>query len=198
MNLFSYWKLRKLKRGISICIIPSFNCNYNCDYCILKNGKGKLPKNKNVKSPEEWLFYIKSFPVKIGEVIISGGEPTLYPGFTYLVNELLRHKYFVTIYTNLSNPGIFNGISQSRRFLIISTYHNHASYFEFINALKIIKHEIKIDEIGEVKKIRISNLKKYWTEKESRNNISCLRVGTDGTIFTNCFDLNEYYIDNSK
>jgi organic radical activating enzyme len=194
MKLLSYWKLRKLKKGITICITPSFICNYNCSYCIVKNGGKQHPHDRNRKSAKEWIEYIESFPLRITEVIITGGEPTSYSGLIELVKILLDKKYFVTIYTNLSNPWEINKIPISKRLLIIATFHHEMNDIDdFKYSVSQLNHNLKIDEIS-YKLLQSSNLKRIWTIEDSKNIISCLRVGPDGKIFTNCFDLNENYL----
>ena len=194
MNLLSYWKLRHLKSGITICVTPSYRCNQNCSYCIVKNGGPKFPKDKCIKSAIEWLDYVDNFPEKVGEVIISGGEPTLYYDLIELVNGLLKRGLFVNVYSNLTNPTPFESIIKTRRFLITATYHKGQieEYTFEQNALQI-KHELKINEFIS-RKLKKSHLIRFWTNDEVKNIISCLRIGTDGTIFTNCFDQNQYYL----
>ena len=192
MNLFSYFKLLKFKRGITLQIEPTFRCNQNCPYCINKNGGTEFPKDINPMTKDEWINYIETFPLKIGEIIIGGGEPTLYFNLVNFVNYLLKKGYFVQLFTNLTHPEILNKINKSIRFRIIATYHEgQISVDTFLKNLSILNHPVQSQSFSPLKVTRIIN---KWTDKEKKEIISCLRVAPDGAISTNCWDQHQKYL----
>jgi len=81
-------------------------CNFYCQYCY-------PPIRKNVKKSKNFQFFhvkdlVKKFDLtgKICHLILSGGEPFLYPSFIEFLEEFtLRH--YASIYTNFSLPTIW-------------------------------------------------------------------------------------------
>ena len=143
-----YYKLLRLHRGISMGIYLTWKCNFNCSYC-------PVPVS-DYFDPNEWTFghwlnFLKTFPVKIKEVALSGGEPTLRPGIVEFVNKLLDAGYFVTIYSNLSRPDVLNEIRTSPRLIILTNYHNEfISKEKFLANVGKMKHQL---QVGEFKKL---------------------------------------------
>ena len=81
-------------------------CNRNCAYCFAKDkvdlGKDKGDPSKNI-SPEALekiiAFYKKSM---LPRFVILGGEPTLHPQFTKLLDRVLEESSFqsILVFTN--------------------------------------------------------------------------------------------------
>ncbi|MCC6156529.1 MAG: radical SAM protein [Deltaproteobacteria bacterium] len=67
-------------------------CNYSCFYCT-----NALPPRKLI-SAERWIEVLNRLPGD--ELIFTGGEPTLHPGFTDIVNGVKQAK--IRMYTNMS------------------------------------------------------------------------------------------------
>jgi len=80
-----YGLQRRLRRGDSLLLFLTFRCTLHCDYCALKYIDGKYPKSSEI-TLSDWKRIVKSFPRKIREVKITGGEPMIMPYFTELVN----------------------------------------------------------------------------------------------------------------
>ncbi|MFA5856477.1 MAG: radical SAM protein [Candidatus Pacearchaeota archaeon] len=78
-------------------------CNYDCHYCQIPSFD-KKNKNKHI-SPE----IIKEFFKNIYEsnIILSGGEPFLFPEFLNICQLLIKNNNNIVIYTNLSSDLIF-------------------------------------------------------------------------------------------
>lgn len=74
-------------------------CNFSCDYC----GHYKKEHESVGKIPLHQIA--KSFDIfgKTGHIIITGGEPFLFPGFTELC-RLITKKHYLSLNTNLSLP----------------------------------------------------------------------------------------------
>jgi len=150
-----------------------------------------MPKCVELR-PSEWLSYIESFPVKIREIYLSGGEPGLYNGIEELTNELIDRGYFVTIFTNLSYIINFTKLKKSPRLRFSATFHHHMHADVFIKNYRKIssKYRINVDEIGK-KLLPFSKVKTFCTPEDEMST-KMLRVAPDGTIFTNCWERNQY------
>jgi organic radical activating enzyme len=155
---WSYWKLSKLKRGISVNIDITYRCNLQCANCKAElAGKG-IPIVPE-KSPEEWIEFIKRFPAKnIKQIVISGGEPTLYYGLHILINWLTCNGYLVTIATNIWRPEELLKINPSRRLEIWDTYHIRDDVERFDKAHKELekKFQMSTREYSKPKKLSYS------------------------------------------
>lgn len=97
---FNFLKKMRKKQVPPIRIVLNDACNLNCSFCH-REGKGVYP-NSNV-NPEvivDYLNKIRGEGIFVGEVHLTGGEPTLHPQFKKLVNLLLFNNYKVKITTN--------------------------------------------------------------------------------------------------
>ena len=57
-------------------------CNMNCDMCFVRLSPEEMEQKGSLRSTEEWISLAKEMQ-KAGTmfVLITGGEPLLYPGF---------------------------------------------------------------------------------------------------------------------
>lgn len=81
-----------------------YSCNYRCPYCFFE-GKWETYKEKNVYiTVDEWLKYWSRIYEKYGRcyMLITGGEPFIYPNFIELIERLSRIHYPINISTNAS------------------------------------------------------------------------------------------------
>lgn len=79
-------------------------CNYHCPYCPRSGGnRAPGPRKDNTRTAETWTAAWRRLRAAYGRcrVYITGGEPTLFPGFTGLVGELAG-IHSVVFDTNLS------------------------------------------------------------------------------------------------
>jgi organic radical activating enzyme len=195
LNKMKYYILRNKfnifkKRGITLNISPTFNCNFNCHYCAVNSEQGVKIKDVVQLTATEWINFIDTFPVKVAEVQISGGEPTLYKDFVQLINGLLDRKYFVFVFTNLSQPHILMQLNKSNRLIINPTFHNNQITKErFIENYMMLKDYFKmyVDEI-EIKHLKFSRVKKLLTVYELKN-IKGFRIRPNGSVFLDCWSL---------
>ena len=143
-----YGKTLLLKRGVMVSAIITFRCNLHCPYCILNSTGGKPTAPESTLT--EWKDLFTKFTVKIREVIVTGGEPTLYPHFAELVSWLLAQGYHVKVQTNLTNPHLFYLIKPSHRLRIVATYHHQEDPQKFNTFYQIVKqlHRIDAHELG--------------------------------------------------
>jgi len=82
----------------------AYDCNYRCSYCFFE-GKWEEYRKRNVYlSPEEWFQYWKKISDRYGPpyIIITGGEPFIYPGLIELVKKLSAVSYHINISSNSS------------------------------------------------------------------------------------------------
>ncbi len=146
LRLLMYYLGVRLKRGVTVSIIITNRCNLTCEYCIVKG---------MIKHPDMTFDFmrdiIRKFPVKIKEVYITGGEPTLNRELETMVNWLTSEGIYVALFTNLTRSQIFN---RSLRLRIKGAY--YSSQTSGINVSKRYKfyaeerdHGITINEVGE-------------------------------------------------
>jgi len=82
----------------------SYDCNYRCSYCFF-NGRWEEYKKRNIYlSPDEWFQHWKRIYDKYGPVyiIVTGGEPFIYPDFIELIKKLSNISYHINISSNSS------------------------------------------------------------------------------------------------
>ena len=79
-------------------IAPTYRCNNRCPMCGVFNSK----KDSDWKyTSEELKTEIDNKEIKEGDiVIVSGGEPTIYPYFFELIKYLNEKKARITIFSN--------------------------------------------------------------------------------------------------
>jgi organic radical activating enzyme len=130
-KIFNYFNYRKN----TIIIYPTLRCNLKCVYCVNEYD----PKNNHIHeyneiSGHEWLKIIKK--TNCEEIIITGGEPTLYKDLFEIINHF-DSKIIIKIYTNfLFNADLFKN-KLTRNVILLGSY--HPSRFSIESTLKTIK-----------------------------------------------------------
>ena len=76
-------------------------CNMNCDMCFIRLSKSEMNRIGTLKSADEWLRIAKEMK-EAGTlfVLLTGGEPFLYPEFIKLYQGLKKLGMIITINTN--------------------------------------------------------------------------------------------------
>ena len=76
-------------------------CNLHCDMCFIRTEKSVVEHLGGLHSVDEWLDLAKQFQ-QLGTlfILLTGGEPLMYPGFKELYVELKRMGFILTINTN--------------------------------------------------------------------------------------------------
>ncbi len=191
-----YGRTLMLKRGTMLQISLTYACQYRCEYCTLKMPTGKQPMSRGRLSFEEWQERIKNFPVKVREVYISGGEPTLVSYMPDLCNWLLDVGYHVTIFTNLHEAlKSLTRIKPSYRLQIWATFHKGHRADLFGGAYHYLKGEgynITAEELGE-KTLDFTKLMQFTTVEALKD--PSFRMSPDGQLFTSCY---EHYKEKSR
>lgn len=81
-----------------------YDCNYRCSYCFF-DGKWEEYKKRNIYlSVDEWMKYWNNIYKKYGScaILITGGEPFVYPNFVDLIRKLSAVHYPINISSNAS------------------------------------------------------------------------------------------------
>jgi MoaA/NifB/PqqE/SkfB family radical SAM enzyme/glycosyltransferase involved in cell wall biosynthesis len=137
---------------IAINWIITRRCNYACSYCTVKSNNAPLPDIEKLKIAADNLSRLPQSDIRI---TLSGGEPTIHPGYIYLLEyfharEPLRIS--LTTITNLSMPlTFFKRLTASKalrrdKTSFVSSYHmEHATPEKFIsNATCLSKSGFKV------------------------------------------------------
>lgn len=130
------------------CIVAAwdilFRCNYRCPYCFNEGKWEQLEVYNKPYTHEDWLSFWDSINQKYGEItiIVSGGEPFIYPGFMELMKKMvLMHR--IEICTNLAIDinKIINEFSP-KQFILRPSFHPYnADLDEFIKKIYTLKQK---------------------------------------------------------
>ena len=72
-------------------------CNLSCPHCFMKAGR----RLANELTAEEWLRVLREFKECGGKAVtLTGGEPTMHPGFATLVEQAHEMGLQMTVLTN--------------------------------------------------------------------------------------------------
>ena len=150
---------------ISICVTDI--CQLKCEYCFQTSHSLKFLSKQKLDIILDQLRKIK-VPM---EIIMMGGEPTLYPFLNYLIDELYKIKNVrrILIFTNGLRP--VDRIHFNNKLKITFSYHCTQKNKQFIiNNLKFLKQNNSIEFDVNVmmvpnKRIDISEFKKYCNVK---------------------------------
>ena len=121
-----------MKNKVFLCnkriyIYPTIKCNLNCSYCNVKWVTGKYPNKHEEMDFNKWKKIIDSWD-DVGEVIVTGGEPTLYKHLEELVDYLLKKGLCVRIYTN---GLIYRNLTRSPRLMFWISKHTEMTADQF-------------------------------------------------------------------
>ncbi len=92
--------------GEMACIAWFAGCNMRCVYCHnpdIVTGKGD-------KDDEELLSFLKGRIGRLGAVVFSGGEATLYQGLPALMRKVKEMGFKIKLDTNGSRPEVLRGL----------------------------------------------------------------------------------------
>ena len=108
---------------MQIYILLTNNCNLACSHCIRND------KSNNSLSDEEIEILFNNIEFTNKHIVITGGEPSLHPKFTYILDEVSNRAKKVTVCTNGINNYYFEKIKNSNIHIQFSIdgskeYHN--------------------------------------------------------------------------
>ncbi|WP_028350254.1 radical SAM protein [Bradyrhizobium murdochi] len=84
-------------------------CNLKCDFCLVEIKRRHLPLARALEIADDLIA------VRVDKVLLSGGEPLLYPGIENVIRHLVAHDILVKLLTNgtVEHPAVFRLIRQS-------------------------------------------------------------------------------------
>lgn len=94
-------KAIQVSQPIYACLELLPLCNMNCDMCYVRLSREEMDEKGRLRTVEEWSNLTEQMK-EMGTlfVLLTGGEPLLYPGFKELYCKLLELGMIVTINTN--------------------------------------------------------------------------------------------------
>ena len=87
------------------CTIFFFGCNFHCPFCHNKDLVLKSKKPPQF-SEKEIFDFLKSRKEILEGVVLTGGEPTLYPHLKEFIKKIKKLGFLVKLDTNGANPKI--------------------------------------------------------------------------------------------
>lgn len=202
-KLHRFGLMKRMHRGCRLMIFPSFRCPVQCSYCTLRfasdiiNGKMITTPKEDELSLEEWKQIIRSYPKKVREVQVSGGEPLVWRDYSAFVNWCLDEGYFVTVFSSLWNQKGLN-VRESVRLRIGATYHRNMpkELFEYHLKLYRAKYRVNVEEV-ETDAV-VSSYTKPMESQEYSSTCAGLMWGPDGKLFFDFWDLCDHYARQNK
>jgi len=164
-------------KGINAAINLTTRCPLRCGYCPMYiYGE---PRKYEESTFEEWKVFIERFPYWISQVIISGGEPSLYKEVAPLTNWLIERGHHVIMFTNLWNVKNYEGIKPHWRLLFMPTFHKGDNYERYSKALKKIdKYQIDSQQVLE-NEHNFGRIKEFFTLNYFKNIDATLQFTPD-------------------
>jgi MoaA/NifB/PqqE/SkfB family radical SAM enzyme len=92
----------KVKRGESIAIIQfqyNYRCNFKCDHCSIKGFQGKKDARSFTLADVKELSR-QADELGLANIVITGGEPLVFPDFDELVAAIDPQKFYITSDSN--------------------------------------------------------------------------------------------------
>jgi MoaA/NifB/PqqE/SkfB family radical SAM enzyme len=92
----------KVKRGESIAIIQfqyNYRCNFKCDHCSIKGFQGKKDAHSFTIADVKELSR-QADELGLANMVITGGEPLVFPDFDELVAAIDPQKFYITSDSN--------------------------------------------------------------------------------------------------
>lgn len=137
-------------------VFLNLSCNLNCSYCIQKISHPMKPiTNYKMRSGSEWVAALNAISnrakkrflrrPKVKKLSILGGEPTIYPDFLFVLNNLDKH-WKITVTSNFDTPffdqdiAYFKKIKNRKRIRFNGSLHyNSTPVQRFIANVKKLK-----------------------------------------------------------
>ena len=92
-------KKNRVPANGSIELLPL--CNMNCDMCYVRLSREEMERQGRLRTAEEWLEIGRQMQAAgVLFLLLTGGEPLLYPGFKELYLGLKQLGFILSINTN--------------------------------------------------------------------------------------------------
>ena len=76
-------------------------CNLNCDMCYVRLSRAEMEAQGRLRTAEEWISLAEQMErAGVLFLLLTGGEPLLYPGFRELYAKLKRMGFILAVNTN--------------------------------------------------------------------------------------------------
>lgn len=125
-----------------------YECNFRCPYCFFEGKWDEYHKRNVYLSVDEWMRYWNKIWEKYGRcyILITGGEPFIYPNFIELIEGLSQVHYPINISTNASGDleSFVKKIDHERVSLSVSFQPDFDDLKTFLEKVRFLK-EHKID-----------------------------------------------------
>jgi len=135
---------------IKVKIKNTFRCNLKCEYCCIDIVEGRRSVFEEYNY-QEWIKVIENFPLKVGIVILIGGEPFFRKDSVDLINELTKRKIIVKILTNQTYKRMLK-VNPTPFVKFLSTYHQGQIPYDYwidLNEKIKKKYRTKTFEVGQ-------------------------------------------------
>jgi len=127
---------------IRVCWELNMMCNFRCPYCFQLLEHRKNPSMMDQKDTKKAIDFFMNLDKKC-LIIMSGGEPFLYPNFIDLCKKISK-KHYIRIATNLSSPLVYEFAKKMDPKKISIHVTLHITEIERLNLKKEIIKKIKI------------------------------------------------------
>lgn len=99
---YLYKKAYKMKIPLSGTFELSPECNFNCNMCYVRKSKSELAKSpRKPLTIEEWRkVALQAREEGMLYLLLTGGEPLMWPGFWKFYDELIDLGFIISINTN--------------------------------------------------------------------------------------------------
>lgn len=92
-------KAKKAPINGSLELLPL--CNMNCDMCYVRLSREEMEQKGRLRTADEWLEVGRQMKdAGVLFLLLTGGEPLLFPDFKHLYLELRKMGFILTINTN--------------------------------------------------------------------------------------------------
>ncbi len=177
--------------GFRVNCYLTFGCNLDCNYCTNKYLNGITPCSDEMDLVG-WIKTIESFQIPIMHLYITGGEPTVHPDFSDIVNSFLARGYSITLMSNLSNSKV-GELIDNNYFRVLATRHVGQSETMFKDKLEELRdYPIYPLEFEKEQLLDVSHALTVMGKDKCLNEIKFC-FGPDGKFFTSKRDLLENY-----
>ena len=97
--LLNQARAKNIPMNGSIELLPL--CNLNCKMCYVRLSKEEMEAQGRMRTVEEWLDIARQMKESgVLFLLLTGGEPLMYPGFRELFAALKKMGMILTINTN--------------------------------------------------------------------------------------------------
>ncbi|SFS02704.1 anaerobic ribonucleoside-triphosphate reductase activating protein [Anaeromicropila populeti] len=120
------------------------NCNFRCPFCHNRD-LVLTPEHQNAITLDEVISFLKTRIHILEGVCITGGEPTLNPELSFLLEEIKSLGFLVKLDTNGSNPDILQHLLERNLldYIAMDIKNAKENYFKTIGKLNFSLQNIE-------------------------------------------------------